>query len=308
MKIVFPAQNVSIQKRDQVEPVWYDKFKAIESFANLFSEVDPRNITNGYTLVWDSTTSKFLPGAGGGGGGGMSIGGAITGGTANSVLFVGSGSTLAEDATHFSWNDATDTLGVNGTSNFTGTITAPTVAGTDNSTHVATTAFVKGLGYGTGQMTWVPYTTTGQAFVAQNLTRDGDWTMVAKANTTDRPAPQPSGAEEDLLPGWTPNRQSAVGALTIYNEWTVNTGGWIDQYGVDILRQNVGDTHTILLSINGTTKDTFTAVAATEGIYWHDITPIVVASGATIRVTLQISATGSNSWFEQPGLFATAPV
>src|SRR6516162_5283240 len=158
-----------------------------------------------------------------------------------------------------------------------------------------------------GQMTWVPYTTLGQAFVAQNLTRDGDWTMVAKTNTTDRPSPQPSGAEEDLLPAWTPNRQSAVGALIIYNEWTVNTGGWIDQYGVDIIRQNVGDTHTISLSVNGSIRDTFTAVAANEGIYWHDILPIVVATGSVLRVTLQISATGSNSWFEQVGLFATPP-
>src|SRR6516164_5165064 len=158
-----------------------------------------------------------------------------------------------------------------------------------------------------GQMTWVPYTTLGQAFVAQNLTRDGDWTMVAKTNTTDRPSPQPSGAEEDLLPAWTPNRQSSVGAITIYNEWTINTGGWIDQYGVDIIRQNVGDTHAITLSVNGSIRDTFTAVAANEGIYWHDILPIVVASSAVIRVTLQISATGSNSWFEGVGLFATPP-
>src|SRR6516165_4726647 len=158
-----------------------------------------------------------------------------------------------------------------------------------------------------GQTTWVPYTTLGQAFVTQNMTRDGDWTMVAKTNTTDRPAPQPSGAEEDLLPAWTPNRQSAIGALVIYNEWTVNTGGWIDQYGVDIIRQNVGDTHTISLSVNGSIRDTFTAVAANEGIYWHDILPIVVASSAVIRVTLQISATGSNSWFEGVGLFATPP-
>src|SRR6516162_8353264 len=158
-----------------------------------------------------------------------------------------------------------------------------------------------------GQTTWVPYTTLGQAFVAQNLTRDGDWTMVAKTNTTDRPSPQPSGAEEDLLPAWTPNRQSSVGAITIYNEWTINTGGWIDQYGIDIIRQNVGDTHTITLSVNGSVRDTFTAVAANEGIYWHDILPIVVASSAVIRVTLQITSTGSNSWFEQVGLFATPP-
>src|SRR6516225_5005348 len=55
-------------------------------------------------------------------------------------------------------------------------------------------------------------------------------------------------------------------------------------------------------------RDTFTAVAANEGIYWHDILPIVVATGSVLRVTLQISATGSNSWFEQVGLFAAAPV
>src|SRR6516162_7700685 len=159
-----------------------------------------------------------------------------------------------------------------------------------------------------GQMTWVPYTTFGQSFTTQNLTRDGDWTMVANTATTDRPAPQPSGTEEDLLPAWTPNRQGAVGALVHYNEWTVNTGGWVGQYGIDIIRQNVGDTHTITLTINGSIRDSFTAVAANEGIYWHDIAPIVVASGAVIRTTMQISATGSNSWFEDVGLFATAPV
>jgi hypothetical protein len=166
---------------------------------------------------------------------------------------------------------------------------------------------IAGFG-GIGQMTWVPYTTFGQTFLPQNLTRDGDWTMVAKTTTTDRPAPQPSGAEEDLLPSWLPNRQSAVGALVIYNEWTVNVGGWIDQYGVDIIRQNVGDTHAITLSVNGSIRDTFTAIASNEGIYWHNIAPIVVASGAVIRVTLQISATGTNSWYQQVGLFGTAPV
>src|SRR6516162_2115563 len=66
-----------------------------------------------------------------------------------------------------------------------------------------------------GLMTWVPYTTLGQSFLPQNLTRDGDWTMVAKVATTARPAPQATGPEEDLLPAWTPNRQAAVGALTI---------------------------------------------------------------------------------------------
>src|SRR6516164_8738848 len=162
-------------------------------------------------------------------------------------------------------------------------------------------------GLGSTYTRWFPYTTLGQSFLPQNLTRDGDGTMVAKVATTARPAPQPTGPEEDLLPAWTPNRQAAVGALTIYNEWTVNTGGWIDQYGIDVLRQNVGDAHAISLSINGSVRDTFTAIMPTEELYFHNIAPIVVASGAVIRVTMQISATGSNSWFEQPGLFSTPP-
>src|SRR6516225_3220616 len=236
-------------------------------------------VTPGDVVSWYLPGVLMDGGAGGGGGGGMSIGGAIVGGTPNAALFVGPTGVLAQT-------------------------TVPTTSGQvmtwNGSTWVPTAG-------STGQMTWVPYTTLGQSFLPQNMTRDGDWTMVAKTATTDRPAPQPSGSEEDLLPAWTPNRQSAVGALTIYNEWTVNTAGWIDQYGVDIIRQNVGDTHTISLSINGSVRDTFTAVAANEGIYWHDILPIVVASSAVIRVTLQITSTGSNSWFEQVGLFATPP-
>jgi hypothetical protein len=159
-----------------------------------------------------------------------------------------------------------------------------------------------------GQMTWVPYTTLGQAFVAQNLTRDGDWTMVANTSTTDRPAPQPSGAEEDLLPAWTPTRQQASGSYIVYNEWTTNTAGWIDQYGVDIIQQNVNKSHIITLRVNGVVRDTFTATPNTAELYWHDITPIVTTSGAVIRVTLQIAGTGSNSWYQQIGLFATPPV
>jgi hypothetical protein len=161
---------------------------------------------------------------------------------------------------------------------------------------------------GIGQMTWVPYTTLGQTFLPQNLTRDGDWTMVANTTTAARPAPQPSGPEEDLLPVWTPTRQSASGAYIVYNEWTLSQAGWVDQYGVDVISQNVGDAHNITLRINGVVKDTFSATPNTAGIYWHDITPIVVAVGAVIRVTLQITASGSNSWYQQLGLFASAPV
>jgi hypothetical protein len=64
MKIVIPAQDVSIQAKDgTIDPIWYGKLKSIEAFVNLFSEVDPAALTNGQVLIWDSTKKKFTPGA-----------------------------------------------------------------------------------------------------------------------------------------------------------------------------------------------------------------------------------------------------
>jgi hypothetical protein len=52
------------------------------------------------TLKWANWSS--LPS----GGGGMSIGGAVTGGTAGSVLYINPAATLAQDNTNFVWDDA----------------------------------------------------------------------------------------------------------------------------------------------------------------------------------------------------------
>jgi hypothetical protein len=155
-------------------------------------------------------------------------------------------------------------------------------------------------------MRWVPYTGAGQAFLRQDLTRDGDWTMVALNDTTDRPAPQPTAAEEDLLPIWTPTTSGNPANHVVYNEWTVNTAGWINQYGMDVL--NPGKQCAVTLSVNGVTKDTFTVTPNTAGLFWNDITPLLVVSGAIIRVTNSVTGSGNLQWYQQTGLFATAPV
>ena len=164
-------------------------------------------------------------------------------------------------------------------------------------------------GTATNDMTWVPYTGPPQSFNSQDTTRDGDWTMVANKATSDRPAPQQSGPEEDLLPAWTPTAQNARATYIMYNEWTVNTTGWIDQYGGTVLAQNVNALHTITLVVNGVVKDTFTSTPANPISYWHDITPILVASGSVVRVTVKVNQIGNNQmyWQQQIGLFATPP-
>jgi hypothetical protein len=163
---------------------------------------------------------------------------------------------------------------------------------------------------GVSAMQWVPYTGPPQSFQAQQTTRDGDWTMVAKTATTDRPAPQPSGAEEDLLPAWTPAIQNARASYTLYNEWTLSSAGWVEQYGIDVLAQNVGAQHVITLTVGGTVKDTFTTTPNAAELYWHNITPLVVTSGTVIRVTLQVTQVSNNAmyWLQQALLFATAPI
>jgi hypothetical protein len=158
-------------------------------------------------------------------------------------------------------------------------------------------------------MQWVPYTGPPQSFLYQNMTRDGDWTMVANKDTSDRPAPQVSGPTEDLLPVWIPATSSARATYTVYNEWTLSSGGWIDQYGGDVLSQNLNATHTITLMINGVVKDTFTSAPVNAGLYWQNITPIVVASGSVVRITVKVTQVSNNLmyWLAQAGLFATAP-
>lgn len=54
------------------------------------------------------------PPTGGGGGGGMAIGGAVSGGTPGSVLYVDSSSNLGQDNANFNWTDSTHILKLEG--------------------------------------------------------------------------------------------------------------------------------------------------------------------------------------------------
>lgn len=72
------------------------------------------------SLIYNNTTHKFQVSLNGaayvdlstGAGGGSSIGGAVTGGTAGSVLFVATGPVLAQDNTNFFWDSTNKRLGI----------------------------------------------------------------------------------------------------------------------------------------------------------------------------------------------------
>jgi hypothetical protein len=63
MKINLPAQDVPIQIPSGIDPTWYERLKRIETFLNLFSEVNVSTLTNGQVLIWNAAQKKFLPGA-----------------------------------------------------------------------------------------------------------------------------------------------------------------------------------------------------------------------------------------------------
>jgi hypothetical protein len=63
-RIILPAQNINIDtKATGVDPTWYEKLSQLTAFANLFSEVNPKTLTNGQVLIWNAAQQKFLPGA-----------------------------------------------------------------------------------------------------------------------------------------------------------------------------------------------------------------------------------------------------
>jgi hypothetical protein len=62
VRVVLPAQQVTVDTPTGVDPVWYEKMSQLTAFVNLFSEIDFATMTTGHTFRWDATTRKFTAG------------------------------------------------------------------------------------------------------------------------------------------------------------------------------------------------------------------------------------------------------
>ncbi len=89
---------------------------------------------NASNTTWYMSTSSVS------GGGGGTIGGAVGGGTVGSVLFVGAGSTLAQDNAEFFWDDTSFILKIAGELDFQSASALFKVSGTDRLDYAVTTA------------------------------------------------------------------------------------------------------------------------------------------------------------------------
>jgi hypothetical protein len=63
MKFDIPSQDVPLQNENGIDPIWYQRLKAMSDFCKLFDQVNVKTLTNGQVLIWNATLKKFLPGA-----------------------------------------------------------------------------------------------------------------------------------------------------------------------------------------------------------------------------------------------------
>jgi hypothetical protein len=59
-KIVLPGQTVKVDIPEGVDPIWFEKFTQLTTFANLFSEINFATMPNNNILKWNATTKKFF--------------------------------------------------------------------------------------------------------------------------------------------------------------------------------------------------------------------------------------------------------
>jgi hypothetical protein len=84
------------------------------------------------------------------------------------------------------------------------------------------------------RLKWIyPPLALGSQYSKNNVTKDGDWSMVCNTDTTDRPAPQPSGAPEDALPTTELFSEGLfTGVVHSGSTFTFLQSGWIDTVSV----------------------------------------------------------------------------
>jgi hypothetical protein len=162
-----------------------------------------------------------------------------------------------------------------------------------------------------GHMRWMGDWESGTVYYENDVVRDESWTMIATTTTTDRPAPQPTGATLDLIgTGWLGTSMNAKADETVSNEWTLSTTGWATDVGITVHLDNLGTRHTVQVYVDGTVVSSVEVYPSVSGIRWMPVTPTILQAGTVVRVTCQVIYAGGAAnvgWYEDIGQFATPP-
>lgn len=71
-----------------------------------------------------------------------------------------------------------------------------------------------------------------QAYVKNDMVKDGDWTAIANKATTDRPAPQPDGPPENSMVGVF-TQSSDISIIKMVHEYTIAQDGFVESLAIN---------------------------------------------------------------------------
>jgi len=133
-----------------------------------------------------------------------------------------------------------------------------------------------------------------------DVVRDGDWTMVANKQTSDRAAPQPIGSAVYDLTGTLPlSTAEFEGVVWTGAEYTLEAPGWINSVDVYVTELTDDTNHRVLLLNNDTSAVNIITNPILRENQWATvlINPTPFATGASLTVILDSLNSGSSTGF-----------
>lgn len=153
-------------------------------------------------------------------------------------------------------------------------------------------------------------------YLKGDVVRDGEYLMIANKTTTDRPAPQPTGAATFAfadVPAWDGPTPSNTSVVTAGQAFTFTEDGWIQSLRVWPAAVGGNYVFTVTLITDGlaTTIDNPLLLADQWNIL--GFSNQIITSGTVVLVTLNAVNAAANTVWEHPWVFSgtdnlTAPV
>jgi len=150
------------------------------------------------------------------------------------------------------------------------------------------------------RMQWKGYWTTG-SYLKNDTVLDGAWSMVANKDTSDRPAPQPSGTPEFAIPTEDPQFSTLDNVSSVYSghQYTLTKNGWIKEVRVWVPEVGTNISYRFVLSDITDPNNPISEVVETSGLVagqWNTIKAGLAVIPAGRVIQLEVEASNSSSY------------
>ncbi len=125
----------------------------------------------------------------------------------------------------------------------------------------------------------------GDQYYTHDQVTDSGWLMIANKDTTDRAAPQTSGAEYNLFSGTLAETTDTANGYRVGQRYTADVDKYINGYR---LYTDAGKNYKIYTVINGSYNELGSFTASTTGWLVNDVTPIYITSGEVFDLIVKL--------------------